>query len=75
MVLLELAAVDPLFRDKLERVECKVLPRSPSDGEVADDADPPVSEEAVPGGLRLDEVPVPASDPGPEPCPESALVA
>lgn len=63
----ELAAVDPLFRDRLERVEWSVLPRSPREGDVAEEfeAPPPVAEDAaVPGGLRL---PVPAPAPAFEP--------
>jgi len=71
-LLFELAAVEPLFRDKLLNVECSVLPRSPRDGEVAEDTDPgpPVTlpvllddviEAAVPGGLILLLLIVPAS--------------
>lgn len=61
LLLIELGAVEPLLlRDRLLKVECRVLPRSPRDGEVADETDPgppPVVDEAVdtavPGGLML----------------------
>lgn len=75
LLLIELAAVDPLFNDRLLNVECRVLPRSPRDGEVAEDTDPgpapppfilPVfvgdaTEAAVPGGLILLLLIAPAS--------------